>query len=203
MAHTSKATIVNFQRNAGSVTLQVLSIIRRITNTIYTPRRLQSLEPGQKIAFENLRTQEWKPVVVQGKIQGIPRSCIVSIPSDRELRHNQSQIRGSPIKVQATEIDGLGFTQRADRQAAELRANQSVIPGTGSPASQPIISEQGSRCHLICDPLRTNCQSITGSTSKAVLRFLQNVIPLSLFNLFVIKGQVFLCCSCFFGKWGM
>ena len=77
MAHTSMATILNLQSNTGSVTLQVLSIIRRSTITIYTPRRHQSLEPGQKIAVENLRTQEWKPVVIQGKIQGIPRSKIL------------------------------------------------------------------------------------------------------------------------------
>ena len=71
MAHTSMATIVNLQRNTGSVTVQVLSIIRRSTITIYTPRRHQSLKPGQKIAVENLRTQEWKPVVIQGKIQDL------------------------------------------------------------------------------------------------------------------------------------
>ena len=78
-----------------------------------------------------------------------PRSYVVSIPSDRELRHNQSQIRLSPIEVQTTETDGLGFTYGADRQARELRANQSVIPSTGSPASQPIISGEGSRCHYV------------------------------------------------------
>ena len=151
MAHTSMATILNLQSNTGSVTLQVLSIIRRSTITIYTPRRHQSLEPGQKIAVENLRTQEWKPVVIQGKIQGIPRSKILcSLHTKRQRVAAQSV--ADPIvtyEVQTTETDGLGFTYGADRQARELRANQSVIPSKGSPASQPIISGQGSRCHYV------------------------------------------------------
>lgn len=167
MAHTSMATIVNF---SGSVTLQVLSIIRRNTVTIYTPRRPQSLEPGQKIVVENLRTQEWKPVVIQGKIQGIPRSCVVSLPSDRELRHNQSQIRLSPVGPNHRERwvrFHLGSRQTGN--GAESK------PECQSRHRQPSLSTYHFRTRFprsLCDALRTNCQSITGSTSKAVLRFL-------------------------------
>jgi len=152
MAHTSKATIVNLQRNTGSVTLQVLSIIRRSTITIYTSRRHQSLESGQKLAVENLRTQEWKPVVIQGKIQGIPRSCVVSIPSDRELRHNQSQIRGSPMKVQTTETDGLALI----REQLSFRNRQ---------PSQPIILGPGSRGYYL-----THCGQIVKASLVRPLR---------------------------------
>ena len=141
------ATIVNFSGSVR-VTLQVLSIIRRSTITIYTPRRPQSLEPGQKIVFENLRTQEWKPVVIQGKIQGIPRSCVVSIPSDRELRHNQSQIRLSPIGPDhrhrwvrfhlGSRQTGNGAESKPECQSRHRQ-----------PACQPIISGQGSRGHYV------------------------------------------------------
>ena len=167
MAHTSMATIVNLQRNTGSATFQVLSIIRRSTITIYTPRRHQSLEAGQKIAVENLRTQEWKPVVIQGKIQGIPRSCVVSIPSDRQLRHNQWQTFRGPDHRDRW----VGF-HLGSRQAGNGAESK---PECQSRHRQPSLSTYHLRTRFpmsLCDALRTNCQSLTSSTSKAVLRFL-------------------------------
>ena len=133
MAHTSMATIVNF---SGSVSLQVLSIIRKNTITIYTPRRHQSLEPGQKIVVENLRTQEWKPVVIQGKTRGIPRSCVVSIPSDRELRHNQSQIRLSPIGPDHRDRwVKVSLTEQTDRQRSWEQTRVSVQVQAAQPVN--------------------------------------------------------------------
>lgn len=178
MAHTSMATIVNLQRNTGSVTLQVLSIIRK--GHYYDLHTKASPKPRTRS-----EDSSWEPenpgMEASGDTRQDPGNFkiqdlnVVSIPSDRELRHNQSQIRLSPIEVQTTKTDGLGFTYGADRQARELRANQSVIPSTGSPASQPIISGQGSRCHYVTHADKLSKQhwfNLYGCTSLSVKHYL-------------------------------
>jgi len=57
---------------------------------------LPSLFPGQHVTIQNPKTLKWKPAIVLDKAREAPRSYIVSTPSGKEFRRNQSHIRQVP-----------------------------------------------------------------------------------------------------------
>ena len=113
---------------------------RSTITIIQHTKALPSLVPGEKVTVEDPRTHEWETAVIQNKIKGIPRLDIVSTPSDRELRHNRSQIRRPPLKSLVAEEDRLSSTSGAAKaNSGALRADQFVNSNTGSLVVNPSL----------------------------------------------------------------
>ena len=54
---------------------------------------LPALNSGQKISIQDPATQRWEPAEIKEKIQGVPRSYVVTKEGGREVRRNRIQIR--------------------------------------------------------------------------------------------------------------
>lgn len=171
MAHTSMATIVNLQRNTGSATFQVLSIIRRSTDyDLHTKASPKS--------WTRLEDSSWEPENPGMEASGDTRQdrgnseILCSLHTKRQRVATQSVADPRVTYIGPDPRDRWIRFHLGSRQAGNGADNK---PECQSRNRQPNQSTDHLRTRFtmsLCDALRTNCQSITGSTSKAVLRFL-------------------------------